>query len=250
MLSPQQWHHRFQQQAGWTAWIRRHLIERVQLPPNARVLEFGCGTGAITRELAAGSPLRTFGFDIRLDYLQLARRQDPNTRYLQADAYHPPLSPAACDAVICHMFLLWIADPARVLGEMARCVRPGGWVMALAEPDYAGRIDHPRELGALGRWQAESLRKQGAYPDRGRELAGLFSGAGLHHVETGVLGGQWRSADALAGFEQEWQVLLSDLEGEIPADTLNQLRQLDHTARKTGERILFVPTFYAIGQVV
>ena len=32
--------------------------------------------------------------------------------------------------------------------------------MALAEPDYGGRIDYPEQLGHIGRWQAQALRKQ------------------------------------------------------------------------------------------
>jgi len=74
---------------------------------------------------------------------------------------------------------------------MARITRPGGAVLALAEPDYGGRIDYPIKLAQMGKWQIESLRLQGADPLMGRKLATIFNSAGFDSVETGVLGGQW-----------------------------------------------------------
>ncbi len=249
MLSPQQWHIRFQQQAGWTSTIRQHLFERIRLKQGARVLESGCGTGAITAELAHNTHFTVFGLDIDMQYLRVANREDALTRYLHADALSAPFDDATFDAAICHMFLLWIADPLLAIAEMVRCTRPGGWVLALAEPDYGGRIDYPPQLGQLGRIQASALRQQGAQPERGRELAALFSHAGLDRVEAGVLGGQWRSAEAMSGFEEEWQVLASDLAGSLPPEEMRRLNDIDRSARQSGQRILFVPTFYAFGQV-
>ncbi len=40
--------------------------------------------------------------------------------------------------------------------EMVRVTRPHGFVLALAEPDYGGRIDYPSELSTIGNWQIEA----------------------------------------------------------------------------------------------
>jgi hypothetical protein len=131
---------------------------------------------------------------------------------------------------------------------MARLLKPGGAILALAEPDYGGRIDYPSELALLGDIQRQSLQAQGADPWIGRKLAALFRQAGLHRIETGVLGGQWTSTPTLNDMQAEWRVLESDIDqwSGIQAD-LKGLKRLDEKAWQEGERVLFVPTFYAIG---
>ena len=76
---------------------------------------------------------------------------------------------------------------------MKRVTRPGGTVAALAEPDYGGRIDFPDSLGELGQWQAFALGSQGANPNVGRRLMAEFIAADLDSVESGLMGGQWKS---------------------------------------------------------
>jgi hypothetical protein len=99
--------------------------------------------------------------------------------------------------------------------------------------------------------QAESLRRQGAAPCRGRELAELFNTAGLAEVETGVLGGQWRRGSCSAQeIEAEWETLEEDLEGMLPPAELARLKQANAGAWAEGSRVLFVPTFYAVGKVI
>jgi hypothetical protein len=133
---------------------------------------------------------------------------------------------------------------------MIRVTRPGGVILALAEPDYDGRIDYPEELSQLGKMQMESLREQDADPLIGRKLAHIFHVAGLESVETGVLGGQWSGDPNWQAWESEWAVLESDLKKTFQASkTWKVLKELDQAATKSGERILFVPTFYAWGYV-
>ena len=216
-----------------------------------RVLEVGCGTGAILAELPESVTL-TAGLDLDFAFLSLAQRSDPRARLTQGDALALPYADRAFDAALCHFLLLWVADPFQVLREMARVTRPGGAVLALAEPDYGGRVDFPAELAALGAWQRESLRRQGADPLMGRRLAGLFHKAGLKNVETGVLGGQWSGFPDWDAWESEWAVLESDL--TQTSETVNipevqKLKALDRSATERGERVLFVPTFYAWGSV-
>jgi hypothetical protein len=119
-------------------------------------------------------------------------------------------------------------------------------VIALAEPDYGGRIDYPEELVELGRRQEAALRNQGADPRMGRTLAEVFHRTGLQDIEAGVLGGQWKGKPSRQEWELEWDVLQSDLG---MGQNLDRLRFLDWDARERGERILFVPTFYALGRV-
>jgi hypothetical protein len=81
-------------------------------------------------------------------------------------------------------------------------------------------------------------------------LGALFHKSGLFNIETGVISGQWREPPSQTDLDQEWAVLESDLQGMLSAQEISRLRQIDWQAWQSGERLLFVPTFYAIGQAL
>ena len=251
-LSPGEWHRRFQQQARWTHDLRRYLFERVDVSDLGSILSVGCGTGAILQELVAqdsGGAQRIFGLDINQKFLDIAQENIPLVRLTCGDAHQLPYPSASFDLSLCHFLLLWVENPIQVLAEMRRVTRPGHAVLALAEPDYGGRIDFPYELEQLGEWQQAALSGQGADPQIGRKLGGLFSGAGLIDIKSGVLGGQWSGLPEQEAWESEWAMLRSDLAGSVPAAQLDSLQAQDQRAWQRGERVLYVPTFYAWGSV-
>jgi ubiquinone/menaquinone biosynthesis C-methylase UbiE len=246
------WHARYNQQAQWTAQLRSYLYKKAGLDDAGRLLEIGCGTGAVLADF----PVRAgvFGMDLSLPALRQAFIHAPGASLCGADASHLPFANGAFDMLMGHFVLLWVSDPLQVVKEMRRVTRAGGAVLALAEPDYGGRIDFPEELAEAGRWQAESLRRQGADPLLGRKLAGIFTRAGLRNVQTGVLAGEWKNAPGgsltdNAQSNLEWDVMAADLAGKVAADDIQRLRRVDELARQRGERVLFVPTFYAWGVV-
>jgi SAM-dependent methyltransferase len=243
------WHTRYLQQARWTAQLRAYLFQKAGLAAANHVLDLGCGTGALLDGLPVKAGTAVFGLDLSLPSVQQALIHASGASLTCADGVFLPYADSVFDVVFCHFVLLWTSDPLKVVAEMRRVTRPGGGVLALAEPDYGGRVDYPVELAALGRWQAESLQKQGADPEIGRKLAGIFARAGLKHVETGVMGGEWASPSLPGETHLEWAVLESDLAEQIPLQDIQKMRRIDATARKNGERILFVPTFYAWGTV-
>ncbi len=247
--SVKDWHHRFSQQARWTSDIRAHLFQRVKLQPGQSVLDVGSGTGVIFEEMDSWG-LRLFGLDIDISCLKLATRHKHSSHFSQGDAHQLPYPADTFDVVMCHFLLMWVEDTKVVLDEMIRVAKPDGSVLALAEPDYGGRIDYPSELAVLGEWQTESLRLQGADPLIGRQLVGLFKGAGLKSVETGVLGGQWSGTPDWDTWRSEWRVLESDM-AKAPevfqTSIISKLRDLEESAYRRGARVLFVPTFYAWG---
>ena len=248
-LSVAEWHDRFCRQAGWTRDVRRYLYRRAHLADAGRVLEVGCGTGVITLDLAACSPALVHGLDLSFPRLRFARQQDAASSFACGNALALPYGAETFDLVCCHYFLLWVDHPANALAEMRRVTRHGGAVLVLAEPDYGGRIDYPPELVPLGQWQREALKRQGADPEMGRQLGTLLREAGLRSVETGLLGGQWGTPPSAEARASEWAVLQSDLRGAVSSEVLQRLRAQDEAAWQRGERILFVPTFYAWGRV-
>ena len=74
-----------------------------------------------------------------------------------------------------------------------------------------------------------------------------------------MLGGQWRqTAPDWPAWESEWQVVRADLamnpdqaNGDFAytSNELDQLQELDRQAWQMNQRVLYIPTFYAIGRV-
>lgn len=248
MLTAADWHNRFKQQARWTEPVRRFLFKQVELEKANKILEVGCGTGAIVADLSAQTSAQVYGIDFNMDYLRHASR-DRAYHLACADAFRLPFPDQVFEIVCCHYFLLWIVDTGLALGEMKRVAKPGGFILALAEPDYGGRIDYPDAMSRLGQLQIQALEKQGADPFAGRKIKGLFRQAGLKNVQAGVLGGQWNDFQDPSGDQTEWDILRADLQGMIDDAEFNKLKQVEKEARRIGEHILYVPTFYALGQV-
>jgi SAM-dependent methyltransferase len=241
------WHKRFLQQAGWTGALRTYLFERAGLTRARRVLEVGSGTGAVLADVTG--PAARFGLDLDSARLSEARTYVPGAVLTCGDALSLPYPTATFDITFCHYLLLWVRDPLQVLREMKRVTRAGGAVLAMAEPDYTSRLDEPPSLAPLGRWQTESLRRQGADPSLGRRLGELFRQAGITLLETGPLRGGGKRLLSPSERELEWEVLEADLAGIVPAEEVQKTRKLDENAWKRGERVLYVPTYFAHGVV-
>jgi ubiquinone/menaquinone biosynthesis C-methylase UbiE len=252
-LSAHDWHIRFMLQANWTSEIRDYLFTRSRLGQSSLVLDVGCGTGVLETELGLQGLFNVHAVDINFEYLNLAKFNSPETFFAQGDGHTLPYANKIFDIVFCHYLLLWVTDASKVIHEMARITRPGGMVTALAEPDYGGRIDYPPPLDELGKLQTKSLELQGADIIMGRKLGKIFSKAGLEKIEIGVLGGQWIKPLSSSEINSEWRVLRSDIDtltdNELTYTSLKDLYQLDLRSWESRERILFVPTFYACGQV-
>jgi SAM-dependent methyltransferase len=240
------WHSRYTQQAAWTRDLRAYIFDQAGLASASRLLEVGCGTGAILSELVTSTAL--YGVDLDPAALADCRIHAPAASLIQGDTLSLPYLNEAFDIVYCHFLLLWVHNPIQALREMKRVTRVGGYVIAFAEPDYSDRIDKPEELIQLGRWQTESLKRQGADPGFGSRLAESFFRAGIQIRETGTIQGV-RQEPTPGEWENEWTVIESDLAGMVPEEEIQKLKLIDERARKRGDRILHVPTYFAWGQV-
>lgn len=253
-LKAADWHKRFTQQAGWTSTSRQYLFKLAGITGDSLLLDLGCGTGAIAADLTGGASRSPVGIDISTEFLALAVDLVPDGRFVNGDGHELPFRQASFDACYCHYVLMWVEDPLLVLQEMARVTKPGSAVLALAEPDYGGRIDFPVRLEPLKELQTSGLQHLGADPELGRKLKGLFHRAGLVDITAGIIGAQWTSAPSREEFDSEWEVIRHDLEvlGKEKSGLLGsseEMQMIDREAWRSGQRVLYVPTFYALGKV-
>ena len=241
--NPEFWHQRYTQQVRWTLAARRYIFDKIGAHPSQRILEVGCGSGAVLESLCKDRFSNAIGLDIDYASLRLAIPEIVTN----ADALNIPFTRKFFDICLCHFLLLWAANPLKVLNEMARVTVKGGWVIALAEPDYGGRIDFPEELKQLGKIQSQSLQDQGADVYTGRNLKSLFVDCGLENIQSGIISAEW-AQDFMIDFELEWSVLRKDLEGHVSSKEMERYYRIDLEASRQGRRVLFVPIFYAFGQ--
>jgi ubiquinone/menaquinone biosynthesis C-methylase UbiE len=110
----------------WTAWQRvalRYLV-------GERVLEVGCGTGHLLRELA-GRVTQVVGCDRSATMLrQTRRRVGEGAPLARAQAQELPFAAASFDTLICTFPAPYIADP-RTWAEFARVLAPAGRVVVV-----------------------------------------------------------------------------------------------------------------------
>lgn len=136
--------------AGLDRRWRAAAVRAARLEPGMRVLDVACGTGVLTRQLAAGvGPTgEVTGVDrsepmlARAGAAREARAQAP-VAYLAGDALELPFPDASFDAVTIAFGLRNLSDYAAALAEMARVSRAGARIVVLeiAEPRAGlGRI--------------------------------------------------------------------------------------------------------------
>jgi len=245
-LSVSDWHRQFVRQARWTRDWRFRLYRRVGLWQARQVLDVGCGTGVITDEIARHTRGKVVGLDVDPEMVVWAETSVERVEWRVGDAHDLPFADGEFDLAVCNLLLMWVRDPGRVVREMRRVVKDAGLVVDTAEPDYGARIDHPEGLPPT-ELLVRSLQEAGADPHLGRRLRALFGGAGLI-TEIGVIPALWDLEQMAAESEDEWDFTEKTLAGVAESEVLRQHKEQERKALDAGERLVFMPYFYAVGR--
>lgn len=123
------------------------------LPPSARVLDVGSGTGRpVAADLVAAGH-RVTGIDVSAEMVRIAREQVPGAEFVQADVREWESEPESWDAVCAFFPFLQLAraETERALGRIMRLAGPGRKVRAdhgaLRRRGRPGRLSRPLDPG-------------------------------------------------------------------------------------------------------
>jgi SAM-dependent methyltransferase len=116
------------------------FISEIEFPPDTRVLEIGCGTGAVTRILARWSGVgQVLGVDPSPVFLKRARslaKGIENLTFEEGDGRALVFPIESFDSVVICTTLSHVPHPEAVIAEAHRVLRPGGH-LAILDGDYA-----------------------------------------------------------------------------------------------------------------
>lgn len=154
-----------------------------------RVLDCGCGPGAMTVELAAAvAPGEAVGVDIHADQFDVGRtmaseRGMTNVRFEQGTIYQLPFADESFDAVFVHAVLYHLREPLAALRQVWRVLRPGG-VAGIRDSDTAGDLYAPADPTIDRAWALldRLMRHNGGNPAFGRTQKAALRQAGFERI--------------------------------------------------------------------
>ena len=144
----------FQAEAIWPQ--ESLLFDRYRLPERPDILDLACGTGEGTVRLAKRYPQsHILGIDLEESLLVHARNRagasGADLSFETGNAYALRQADASFDLTVCRHLLQIVPDPVKIVHEVIRVTRPGGWMHLLSE-DYGMIFFHPTRLDNTRFW--------------------------------------------------------------------------------------------------
>lgn len=188
----------------WTRLAGEAFLNWLDVPTGLQWLDVGCGSGAFTEVLTARCvPAKVVAIDPCEGQLSYARRRSRAgaTQFRLGDAGSLPFADGSFDAAAMALVISYLPDPVKGAAEMARVVRPGGWVATYMWDIPGG--GHPAEpvylaMSSLG---APFPPPPGSGVSRLDSMRGVWEEAGLQSIETQVI----RIPVVYSDFDDFWE---------------------------------------------
>ncbi|MEU1481621.1 methyltransferase [Streptomyces sp. NPDC001668] len=124
--------------------IHRALAAGLDVTAGQRVLDLGCGTGGTLQAVVERAPgVVPYGCDVDPEAVAAARTLLGAAAEIEVHDLNKPTRYAAgsMDAVVCHDVLEFLRDPAALVDEVGRLLRPGGTAV-ISHTDYDALVIH------------------------------------------------------------------------------------------------------------
>jgi SAM-dependent methyltransferase len=201
----------YEQSMGrWSRRLAEPFLDLLTLPKGMRVLDAGCGTGALSAAILERDPAaKVTGVDLGQAYVEAARVALPQARFERGDVGALPLPTDSQEAALALLVFGFVPDPLKAAREMARVTQPGGTV-ATAMWDFSGGFPFLRLFADTA---AVVLREGADWRDKhwadpigtpGR-LGAVFEEAGIRKVQERDIS----IRQEFSGFEDWWQPWLT-----------------------------------------
>ena len=250
---------------GWEKWDRffdeqmaflnHRLVADARLRSGMRVLDLGSGTGypALLGAQTVGPGGSVTGIDLAEQMLEVARRKAAslklaNVTFRTGDATSLPFDTGSFDAITSRFCLMFLPDIPKAAAEIARALKPGGWLAAAvwSTPDKNPSI----------RLSMEAIKQVVELPPpdptapgifrlaKPGDLAGLLQQAGLTNVAEQEFLAEWSYASAeeyytsLTDIAAPIQNLMATLTPDQMQDVKRRILQAA-TQYRRGDRITF-----------
>jgi len=235
---------------GWEKWdeffdrsmafLNHRLVGDARLGTGMEVLDLGSGTGypALLTAQTVGSSGRVTGIDLAEEMLAVAERKArrlglANVTFRTGDVTAVPFNASFFDAVTSRFCLMFLPEIPKAAGEIARVLKPGGWVAAAVWSAPQKNPSIGLAMGAI-KQVIELPPPDPAAPGIFRlaepgELAGLFQQAGLVDVTDHEFLGEWSYTSA----EEYYTSLM-----EIAAPVQNLMAKLTDAQKQEVKRLI------------
>lgn len=195
---------------GYPAEIVDAVLTTAGLGPGAAVLEIGCGTGQLTRQLA-GREFRLTAIDLGPSMVAAAERNvaDPLVRF-DVCTFEDFAGTGPFDLIVSATAFHWV-DPAIGLAKCARLLRSGGWLALLSTGELYSEPFRTQLRELWSRYCRQTVRAayEPAWVAGVRDTALFGEPVELHHATPRRL-----SAAAVIGLERTRGTFLSYTEEE------------------------------------
>jgi SAM-dependent methyltransferase len=165
-----------------------------------RVLDVGCGPGALTQELVRRVGAEAVSaVDPSEAFVAAVRERLPGVRVARAAAEHLPFEDGSFDSALAQLVVHFMADPLAGLREMGRVTQPAGAVAACVWDHGGGQGPLSVFWAAVRTLDADAEDESLRAGTRRGHLAELFKAAGFGQVEEGTI-----SVDVSHSSFDEW----------------------------------------------
>lgn len=168
--------------------LAAQMADLADVEAGRRVVDVGCGPGALTSELVARVGADSVAaVDPSESFVEAIASRLPGVDVRRATAENLPFEDDVFDAALAQLVVHFMEDPVRGLSEMARVTRPGG-IVAACVWDHAGERTPLAPFWRAARGLDPGVADESTYAG-GREghLRELFTEAGLHDIQDTVL---------------------------------------------------------------